>query len=611
MDAREFETLKAAAPRSLARANMLILLYGLVLVGNAVAYGVRFGLWWGALASLGSLLAAVYVGGGLLLGRRGIWWVAVGAAALLLIRYGIGLPAWLMFVAEGGDGGDIQRPIFLAIGLVLSAATLVLLLQRSSRDHCRAAEAPVLATRLGGDPAPAGGFDPYRVPSASLDPAAPSARLAVSPALEGPPPPLPAVDAPPPRNRGSVRVCRLLGTDVYLHWTFFAAAYFLIDRNQDDPYSSYAWDVAEYLLGFGLILAHEFGHVLACRSVGGSANRVVLWPLGGLAFVAPPPRPGATFWTIAAGPLVNVVAFPVLLGLAVATFPGDDGPRSDVNHLITALGTFNGVILIFNLLPIFPLDGGRILQSALWPLFGRVAGLAVAAGIGLVGSLGLGIAVLTLAGGGFWLAAMVAFLGLGAVGGITHSRTLARLKHAGRRPGLACPNRHAAPPVGHFWRCTRCLRWFDLFDPEAPCPKGANHATDAACIDCGQPLGLADWWPTPPAAVDAAATAVPSPAHDADGQIDGYVRDLTQPVQWVGWWRDAAGTPTADRLAAVLCEADGSTLRDLTDPAVRAGVARVVREDEALRRAVAAEFARILEAAAERATAAGPGGDPS
>jgi hypothetical protein len=66
---------------------------------------------------------------------------------------------------------------------------------------------------------------------------------------------------------------------------------------------------------FLIVTLHEFGHALACRQVGGQANQIVLWPLGGVAYVDPPPRPGATLWSIAAGPLVNVVLLPILLGL--------------------------------------------------------------------------------------------------------------------------------------------------------------------------------------------------------------------------------------------------------------------------------------------------------
>jgi Zn-dependent protease len=80
-------------------------------------------------------------------------------------------------------------------------------------------------------------------------------------------------------------------------------------------YSNYGWSALEMLALFLIVLTHEFGHALACRSVGGRANLIVLWPLGGVAYVDPPQRPGAQLWSIAAGPLVNVVLVPVLFGL--------------------------------------------------------------------------------------------------------------------------------------------------------------------------------------------------------------------------------------------------------------------------------------------------------
>src|SRR6478672_1278221 len=83
--------------------------------------------------------------------------------------------------------------------------------------------------------------------------------------------------------------------------------------SRNTRYSSIGWNVAEYLALFLIVTLHEFGHAMACRQVGGTANQIVLWPLGGVAYVDPPPRPGATLWSIAAGPLVNVVLMPLLL----------------------------------------------------------------------------------------------------------------------------------------------------------------------------------------------------------------------------------------------------------------------------------------------------------
>src|SRR3984885_182136 len=115
-------------------------------------------------------------------------------------------------------------------------------------------------------------------------------------------------------NQGSIHLFRIKGIDVYLNWSWFLVALFEIEARKG-RYSSVLWNVAEYLALFAIVLLHEFGHALACRSVGGTADNIMLWPLGGVAYVNPPQRPGATLWSIAAGPLVNVALLPILGGL--------------------------------------------------------------------------------------------------------------------------------------------------------------------------------------------------------------------------------------------------------------------------------------------------------
>src|SRR5579863_2735101 len=117
-------------------------------------------------------------------------------------------------------------------------------------------------------------------------------------------------------RQGSIRLFRVAGIDLYLHWSWFLVAAFEIGGGFRN-YSSVAWNLIEYLSLFVIVMLHEFGHAFACRQVGGTANRIVLWPLGGVAYVDPPPRPGATLWSIAAGPLVNVALIPVLMGLYI------------------------------------------------------------------------------------------------------------------------------------------------------------------------------------------------------------------------------------------------------------------------------------------------------
>src|SRR4051812_35593420 len=117
-----------------------------------------------------------------------------------------------------------------------------------------------------------------------------------------------------PAGENALRLFRVAGIDVYLHWYWFLFALYEINARKGH-YSSVVWNVFEYLALFVIVLMHEFGHALACRQVGGIADKIVLWPLGGVAYVSPPPRPGANLWSIAAGPLVNVALLPVFFGL--------------------------------------------------------------------------------------------------------------------------------------------------------------------------------------------------------------------------------------------------------------------------------------------------------
>ena len=192
----------------------------------------------------------------------------------------------------------------------------------------------------------------------------------------------------PTGRSGSIRLFRFAGIDVFLHWSWFLIAAYEIQGGLR-TYSSVAWNIAEYISLFVIVTIHEFGHALACRQVGGRANRIVLWPMGGVAFVDPPPRPGATLWSIAAGPLVNVVLLPILWvvvrGSRIAGMPSS---QPDLFRLLQAMYYINGLLLAFNILPIYPLDGGQILRSLLWFVLGRARSLMISTVLGLIGVAG-------------------------------------------------------------------------------------------------------------------------------------------------------------------------------------------------------------------------------
>lgn len=315
-----------------------------------------------------------------------------------------------------------------------------------------------------------------------------------------PPSNVPPPNATPPNAfQGSFRLFRFARVDVFIHWSWFLAAYFLI-RDRPVPYSSLAWDIAEYVAGFAIVLMHEFGHVFACRSVGGTANRVLLWPLGGLAFVTTPPRPGANLRTTIAGPLVNAFLAPVLIGLAMSTAPEMKGEViSDFHQFCYAVAWFNVVMLVFNLLPVFPLDGGQILHSLLWFLLDRGRSLMIAAGIGIIAAAGL--FAFAVDAKLWWLALMSAFLMLGAFGGLKQAQALIALSRAECRYDRACPHCRCGASIGAFWKCGKCQSTFDPFESLGLCPRCGGQVQEVLCPNCGKAGGLAAWIVAEPASI--------------------------------------------------------------------------------------------------------------
>ena len=293
-----------------------------------------------------------------------------------------------------------------------------------------------------------------------------------------------------PTRKGSVKLFRLLGIDVYLHWAWFVA--FIYFTSRPHSYSNYGWSALEILSLFLIVLTHEFGHALACRSVGGQANLIVLWPLGGVAYVNPPQRPGAQLWSIAAGPLVNVALFPVLLGLYYSA-KNHGWPENfpDAYMLVKNVALINTVLFVFNILPVFPLDGGQILRSLLWFPFGRANSLMAASIIGIVGVVGF--IVFALYVGSVWMGVMAVFILLNCWGGLKQAQALTKLTKIPRRAGFACPSCHSAPPLGALWRCGQCGNAFDTFATNAACPACGAHFNLTQCLDCGTRAAMSDW----------------------------------------------------------------------------------------------------------------------
>jgi Zn-dependent protease len=216
--------------------------------------------------------------------------------------------------------------------------------------------------------------------------------------------------------RMSWKLGQVAGIDIFLHPTFlFIPAYAAM-------YEGGALAVAFVLAAFGCVLLHELGHALMAKRYGIETEDITLYPIGGVARLRRMPRsPGAELAIALAGPAVNV-AIAIVLGVAWALgLFGDPVNGSLVGLFAANLTLVNLVLAAFNMIPAFPMDGGRVLRALLSGWLGRARATFVAA------SLGRGLAILfgtyQLLQGNFWMVILAVFIYI--VAGAELARVLA------------------------------------------------------------------------------------------------------------------------------------------------------------------------------------------
>ena len=231
----------------------------------------------------------------------------------------------------------------------------------------------------------------------------------------------------------SFRVGRLFDIDIRVHITFVIFAIVMIAMEIPKPENGIKlplstvliYALGTYAILFLIVLLHEFGHCFGARYVGGEADEILLWPLGGLAYANPPHTPRAHMVTTVAGPMVNVIIC-ALCSFILVFWTGRLGavPWNPIHPMQPVDTTFypgeaqiwllrvygiSYLLLLFNLLPIFPFDGGRILQAYLWPKKGYRESMMMATVTGMIGAILVGLFGLFLQES--WLLLMIAVFG--------------------------------------------------------------------------------------------------------------------------------------------------------------------------------------------------------
>lgn len=226
------------------------------------------------------------------------------------------------------------------------------------------------------------------------------------------------------------------GIKVRIHFTFLALlAWVGLAEGQQGGAEAGLRAVAYIVALFACVVAHEFGHITMAARFGGVTQDVVLLPIGGVARMTRiPEKPSQELLVALAGPAVNVVIFGVLLAAIGPQTMLAQIATGDGIPLISELAIANLVLAVFNLLPAFPMDGGRALRALLAMRLGRDSATEIAARVGHVLAIGLG--AYGLFGGNPMLMLVAVFIYFGASSEASGTRLHAFAHHLRARDAM-------------------------------------------------------------------------------------------------------------------------------------------------------------------------------
>lgn len=205
---------------------------------------------------------------------------------------------------------------------------------------------------------------------------------------------------------------RFAGIDVFIHWTFGILIAWIVYSNFKAglDLAQVIWSVLFILAIFACVTLHEYGHALAARRYGIPTKDITLYPIGGVARLEKmPEKPIQELVVALAGPAVNIVimlALYIVSGGAVLDLHEDDSRLIiQESNFIPMLGFINIWLAFFNLIPAFPMDGGRVLRAFLSMKMERVKATEIAATIGQILAIGFVFV-------GFYINPFLIFIGI-------------------------------------------------------------------------------------------------------------------------------------------------------------------------------------------------------
>lgn len=330
---------------------------------------------------------------------------------------------------------------------------------------------------------------------------------------------------------------RLFGSELRVHATFFLLLAWVAAAAWAESGPAAALDNTLFVIAlFACVVAHEFGHALTARRYGIRTPDITLLPIGGMARMEKmPEQPGQEIAVALAGPAVNVVIWAVLIAFGASTEMEALSNPSNPQDFLGRLAAVNLFLAVFNLIPAFPMDGGRVLRAALSIGMDRVRATRIAATAGQLVAFVFGFLGLTSGNLILLLIALFVFMAAQAEARDVESRDIATGLHLrdavitsfeSLSPNdpmhvaaqtLIRTTQHEFPVLDGDGRLAGFLTRQALFQAMA---EGQNTRpvsevmTEVPSLPLGSPLS---------AAIDALQQAPAVAATDQEGHVLGYV----------------------------------------------------------------------------------------